>query len=83
MHRLTDTGGVPLVLPSPRRRCRGNTPARRQLSNWLAVTTTTLAASSRITRRSAGLGAPRAITGAVRHIGALLAGLAVTWWQHD
>ncbi|MFJ4473123.1 hypothetical protein ACIP2X_37305 [Streptomyces sp. NPDC089424] len=23
------------------------------------------------------------LTGAVRHIGALLAGLAVTWWQHD
>ncbi|WP_159042938.1 hypothetical protein [Streptomyces ardesiacus] len=23
------------------------------------------------------------ITGAARHIGALLAGLAVTWWQHD
>ncbi|WP_411139308.1 hypothetical protein [Streptomyces sp. C10] len=23
------------------------------------------------------------VTGAARHIGALLAGLAVTWWQHD
>ncbi|WP_406350879.1 hypothetical protein OHB56_40910 [Streptomyces sp. NBC_01635] len=23
------------------------------------------------------------LTGAVRHIGGLLAGLAVTWWQHD
>lgn len=23
------------------------------------------------------------LTGAVRHIGALLVGLAVTWWQHD
>ncbi|GEC10560.1 hypothetical protein SSP24_82150 [Streptomyces spinoverrucosus] len=23
------------------------------------------------------------LTGAVRHIGALLADLAVTWWQHD
>ncbi|MFD4175271.1 hypothetical protein [Streptomyces anulatus] len=23
------------------------------------------------------------LTGAVRHIGALLAGLAVAWWQHD
>ncbi|WP_326756869.1 hypothetical protein OH738_40175 [Streptomyces hirsutus] len=23
------------------------------------------------------------LTGAVRHIGVLLAGLAVTWWQHD
>ncbi|MFD5794914.1 hypothetical protein ACFWIO_15470 [Streptomyces diastatochromogenes] len=23
------------------------------------------------------------LAGAVRHIGALLAGLAVTWWQHD
>ncbi|MFF8431672.1 hypothetical protein ACF07Y_42395 [Streptomyces sp. NPDC016566] len=23
------------------------------------------------------------LTGAVRHIGALLAGRAVTWWQHD
>ncbi|MGW1008290.1 hypothetical protein [Streptomyces sp. NPDC002520] len=23
------------------------------------------------------------VTGATRHIGALLAGLAVTWWQHD
>ncbi|MDX5570208.1 hypothetical protein PYK79_52570 [Streptomyces sp. ID05-04B] len=23
------------------------------------------------------------LTGAVRHIGALLAGLAVTWWHHD
>ncbi|MFC8034584.1 hypothetical protein ACFT1B_18425 [Streptomyces griseoincarnatus] len=23
------------------------------------------------------------LTGAVRHIGALLTGLAVTWWQHD
>lgn len=23
------------------------------------------------------------LTGAVRHIGALLTALAVTWWQHD
>ncbi|WP_328443331.1 MULTISPECIES: hypothetical protein [unclassified Streptomyces] len=23
------------------------------------------------------------LTGAARHIGGLLAGLAVTWWQHD
>ncbi|MFI8243455.1 MULTISPECIES: hypothetical protein [Streptomyces] len=23
------------------------------------------------------------LAGAVRHLGALLAGLAVTWWQHD
>ncbi|WP_159062950.1 hypothetical protein [Streptomyces scabiei] len=23
------------------------------------------------------------LTGALRHIGALLTGLAVTWWQHD
>ncbi|MFD0228066.1 hypothetical protein ACWGPD_10115 [Streptomyces hirsutus] len=23
------------------------------------------------------------LTGAVRHIGALLTGLAVTWWHHD
>ncbi|MEV5477869.1 hypothetical protein AB0L66_36880 [Streptomyces sp. NPDC052207] len=23
------------------------------------------------------------LTGAARHIGALLVGLAVTWWQHD
>ncbi|MGA5082426.1 hypothetical protein ACPC37_33290 [Streptomyces griseoincarnatus] len=23
------------------------------------------------------------LTGALRHIGALLAGLAVTWWQND
>ncbi|MFF3547508.1 hypothetical protein ACFYXD_37465 [Streptomyces platensis] len=23
------------------------------------------------------------LTGAARHIGALLAGLAVTWWHHD
>ncbi|MFI1701400.1 hypothetical protein ACH419_36335 [Streptomyces bobili] len=23
------------------------------------------------------------LTGALRHIGARLAGLAVTWWQHD
>ncbi|GHD35569.1 hypothetical protein GCM10010313_83040 [Streptomyces violarus] len=23
------------------------------------------------------------LTGALRHIGGLLAGLAVTWWQHD
>ncbi|MFF4829010.1 hypothetical protein ACFY20_39940 [Streptomyces sp. NPDC001312] len=23
------------------------------------------------------------LTGAARHIGSLLAGLAVTWWQHD
>ncbi|MFD8154482.1 hypothetical protein ACFW20_30155 [Streptomyces nigra] len=23
------------------------------------------------------------LTGAVRYIGALLMGLAVTWWQHD
>jgi hypothetical protein len=23
------------------------------------------------------------LTGAVRHIGGLLASLAVTWWQHD
>ncbi|MEW2436013.1 hypothetical protein AB0952_17940 [Streptomyces caniferus] len=23
------------------------------------------------------------VTGAARHIGGLLAGLAVTWWQHD
>ena len=23
------------------------------------------------------------LTGVLRHIGALLAGLAVTWWQHD
>ncbi|WP_158075176.1 hypothetical protein [Streptomyces sp. CB02400] len=23
------------------------------------------------------------LTGAVRHLGTLLAGLAVTWWQHD
>jgi hypothetical protein len=23
------------------------------------------------------------VTGAARHIGALLAGLAVTWWRHD
>ncbi|MCL7382536.1 hypothetical protein [Streptomyces sp. 35G-GA-8] len=23
------------------------------------------------------------VTGAARHVGALLVGLAVTWWQHD
>ncbi|MFK0025700.1 hypothetical protein [Streptomyces sp. NPDC090798] len=23
------------------------------------------------------------LTGAARHIGAILVGLAVTWWQHD
>ncbi|WP_176741584.1 hypothetical protein [Streptomyces sp. LUP30] len=30
-----------------------------------------------------GLVSVALLTGAVRHIGAVLIGLAVTWWQHD